>query len=95
MSASRRQVGEVAAPGEPADLDAGHTLPPPGDVVQPGPGQRQASADLLALVLNGAAALVALAAAFAAARRPSRTNPIAGAQILHLPTRSLERRRAA
>ena len=94
--AARRPVVEVAAPGEPTGLDAGHTLEPPGEVVQPEQRQQQgSSADLLALVLNSAAALVALAAAFAAAGRRSRTNPIAGAQILRLPTPSLERRRAA
>ncbi|HJQ50025.1 MAG TPA: M23 family metallopeptidase [Gaiellaceae bacterium] len=93
MPAARRRVVEVAAPGEPTGLDAGHTLRPPQVVVQP--ELRQASADLLALFLNGAAALVALAAAFAAARRHSGTNRVAGAQILHLPTRSPTRRRAA
>jgi Peptidase family M23 len=94
-AARPRPVVEDAAPGEPTGLDAGHTLRPRRRVVQPELRQPQASADLLALVLNGAAALVALAAAFAAARRRSRTNPIAGAQVLHLPTPSLERRRAA
>jgi hypothetical protein len=94
--AARRPVVDVAAPGEPTGLGAGHTLEPPGEVVQPKQWQQQgSSADLLALFLNSAAALVALAAAFAAAGRRSRTNPIAGAQILHLPTPSLERRRAA
>jgi hypothetical protein len=93
---ARRPVVEVAAPGESTGLDAGHTLEPPGEVVQPEQRQQQgSSADLLALVLNSAAALVALAAAFAAAGRRSRANPIAGAQILHLPAPSLERRRAA
>ncbi|MFL5916686.1 MAG: murein hydrolase activator EnvC family protein [Gaiellaceae bacterium] len=94
--AAPRPVVEVAAPGEPTGLDAGHRLKPPGEVVQPEQRQQQGSSvDLLALLLNSAAALVALAAAFAAAGRRSRTNPIAGAQILHLPTPSLERRRAA
>jgi pyruvate/2-oxoglutarate dehydrogenase complex dihydrolipoamide acyltransferase (E2) component len=93
--AARRPVVEVAAPEEPTGLDTGHTFQPPAEVVPSGPRQRQASADLLALVLNGAAALVALAAAFAAARRRCRMTPIEGAQILHLPSASFERRRAA
>lgn len=93
--AARRPVVEVAAPGEPTGLDAGHTVAPPGEVVQSEPRRPQASTDALALVLNGAAALVALVAAFAATRRRPRRNSIAGAQILHLPTPSLERRRAA
>jgi hypothetical protein len=93
--AARRPVAEVTAPGEPTGLDARHTLEPPAEVVQPEPRQPQASTDVLALVLNGAAALVALLAGCAATRRRPRTNTIAGAQILHLPTPSLERRRAA
>jgi hypothetical protein len=93
--AARRPVVEVAAPGGPTGLDTGHTSQPPAEVVPSGPGQRQPSADLLALVLNGAAALVALAAAFAAARRRCRMTPIEGAQILHLPSAPFERRRAA
>jgi hypothetical protein len=92
VPAARRPVVEDAAPGETAGLDAGHTLRPRTGVVQPERRQPEASADLLALVVNGAAALVALAAAFAAARRRSRTDPIAAAQVLHLPTPSLERR---
>jgi hypothetical protein len=59
------------------------------------PGQRQAPADLLALVLNGTAAMVAIAAAFAAGRRRHRRNPVSRAQVLHLPTHSVQRRRAA
>jgi hypothetical protein len=92
---ARRPVVEEAAPAEPTGLDAGHTLRRRGGVVQPEQRQPHASADLLALVLNGAAAVVALAAALAATRRRSRPNPIAGAQVLQLPTPSLERRRAA
>jgi hypothetical protein len=95
VPAARRPVVEVAAPGEPVGLDTGHTFRPPVDVVRPEPRQPQAPADLLAFVLNGAAALVAVAAAFAAGHRRRRTRPIAGAQILRLPTPSLERRRAA
>lgn len=95
VPAARRPVVEDAAPAEPTGLDAGHTLRPRGGVVQPEQPRPQASADLRALVLNGAAALVALAAAFAAARRRSRTDPMEGAQVLHLPTPSHERRRAA
>jgi hypothetical protein len=95
MPASRRPVVEVAAPGEPTRLDAGHTLRPPAEVVLAEPGQRQAPADLLALVLNGTAAMVAIAAAFAAGRRRHRRNPVSRAQVLHLPTHSVQRRRAA
>jgi Peptidase family M23 len=95
MPAARRPVVAEAAPGEQTRLNTGHTLRRRGGMVQPEEAKPQAPADLLALVLNGAAALVALAAAFAAARRRSRMNPIADAQVLRLPTPSLERRRAA
>jgi hypothetical protein len=96
VAAARRPVVEEAPSSESTYFDAGHALRPRAAAVQPDQRQPQAaSADLLPLVLNGAAALVALAAAFAAARRRARTSPIAGAQVLSLPTPSLERRRAA
>jgi Peptidase family M23 len=95
VRSSRRPVVETAAPREPTGLGAGHESRSSVRVRQLEPEQPQASADLLALVLNGAAALVGLAAALAAARRRVRTQPTAGAQILHLPRPACERRRAA
>jgi hypothetical protein len=60
--------------------------------VQP---RRQEPGVLLSLVCNGAAALVAMAAALAAARGRRRLESRPGAQVLHLPRRSREHRRAA
>ena len=95
VRSSRRPVVETAAPREPTGLDAGHEPRSSVRVTQLEPQERQASAELLALVLNGAAALVSLAAAFAAAHRRVRTRPVAGAQVLHLPRPAFEHRRAA
>ncbi len=95
----RRPVAEAEAPAEPTGLGAGHE-PRPG-VNDPTPLRRsrpRAPSVLLPLVCNGIAALVALAAAFAAAsgRRRGRAGVSpAGAQVLHLPRRLREHRRAA
>jgi hypothetical protein len=99
MPASRRPVVEVAAPGEPTRLDAGHE-PRPG-VHHPQPVERpnQAAVNPLGLAFNCAAALVALAAAFAATRRQrhDRRPGLADPQVLHFPTPAGDRdvRRAA
>jgi Peptidase family M23 len=78
---SRRPVVEAAAPAARLRLDAGHELGTP--VRRPRPVQ---SSELLPLAFNGAAALVALAAAFAAGwsvrRRRAGWGP--PAQVLHL-----------
>jgi Peptidase family M23 len=97
-SFSRRPVLETAARGEPAGLDVGHEARPSVQDLQLLPVRRQAFSVLLPLVCNGAAALVAVAAALAEARRRlrrSRTGPIESAQVLHLPRPSLEREQRA
>jgi hypothetical protein len=91
-------VVETAAPVEPTGLDAGHEVGPSGPVAESQRSRRQASSTLLGLALNAAAALVALGAALAAGRRRRRglgASPIAAAQVLRLPQRAAERRRAA
>jgi hypothetical protein len=97
-SSSRRPVVETAAPVEPAGLDAGHEYGPRSEVpVSESPG-RQAPRPLLALALNGAAALAALGSALAAGRRRRRrvrTSPVATAQVVRLPEPAVERRCAA
>ena len=89
-SAARRPVVEATAPSRPAGLDAGHEIQPRAPVVRPRARPRGAASPL-PVVLNGAAALVALGAALAARRRKS---PIAAAQVLHL-RRPIPQRRAA
>lgn len=95
--ASRRPVVEVATPRESSDLDTGHELEPRVSAVHPELQHDQPSNQLQALAFNGAAAMVALAAAFAAGRRRRRDLTVVGAQVLHLPKSSLGRhvRRAA
>lgn len=99
VSASQRPVVEVAAPRERADLDAGHELRPTVQVARTERHPSTASSAPFGLVVNGAAALVAIAAAFAAGRR--RRRDLAGqvpvAQVMPLPRPALERhvRRAA
>jgi hypothetical protein len=93
----RRPVVETAAPVEPAGLGAGHALRPSKADVHPAQPSTAPSV-LLPLVCNGVAALFALGAALAAGRRrrcrPG-MSPIAAAQILQLPPRPGEYRRAA
>jgi hypothetical protein len=93
VSASRRPVVEVAAPGEPTGLDTGHESAP----VEPRPRLHQTPAEWVALACNGAAALVAVAAALRASRRRGRrgTTPLVQAQVLHLPVPTAQERRAA
>jgi hypothetical protein len=78
---SRRPVVEAAAPAARLRLDAGHELGTP--VRRPRPRQ---TSKLLPLACNGAAALVALAAAFAAGRSVRRRRAGWGppAQVLHV-----------
>jgi hypothetical protein len=94
-SSSRRPVVETAAaPGEPTGLDAGHEIASGAAVASSG----RPFSGLLPLLSNGAAALVALGAALAAGRRRrgrAGASPIAVAQVLHLPQRRTEHRRAA
>jgi hypothetical protein len=97
-SFSRRPVVETAAPVEPAGLGAGHEtrsrVPDPDVAALPA----RAPGTLLALALNGVAALLALGAALAAHRRRGRTPATSAAatgRVLHLPQLHVEQRRAA
>jgi hypothetical protein len=89
-SSARRSVVEATAPNRPARLDAGHEIQSTAHVVEPR-ARPHGVANPLPVVLNGAAALVALAAALGARRRRS---PIAVVHVLHLP-RPIPERRAA
>jgi hypothetical protein len=89
-SSWRRPVVETAAPAEPAGLGAGHEIRRAAPVARLSPAPCRTPGVLLPLLLNGAAALVALAAALAAARSRRRHRfdtrlPAAAAQVLHLP----------
>jgi hypothetical protein len=87
---ARRPVVEATVPSHPAGLDAGHEIQSSAPLVHPRARPREV-ANPLPVALNGAAALVALAAALAARRRRS---PIADASVLHLPRRAPLRRAA-
>jgi hypothetical protein len=89
-STARRPVVEVTAPSRPAGLDAGHEIRSSASVIQPR-ARPHGAANPLPVVLNGAAALVAVAAALGARRRRS---PIATAEVLHLARPRTERRAA-
>ena len=94
-SSWRRPVVEAAAPG-PTGLGTGHQTMPPGTHVSPAWEPRtQVVGAVLPLVLNGAAALVAIAAAFATAqrRRTAEGHPPAAAQILQRSRPMTEDRR--
>jgi Peptidase family M23 len=83
-SSSRRPVVEVAAHAARLRLDAGHELRRRGAPTERSELDRPSV--LLPLSCNGAAALVALAAAFAASRGARRRRTGApSAQLLHLP----------
>lgn len=87
-SSVRRPVVEPAAPVEPSGLDAGHEIRPNASAPQPSDTRPATPAVPLPLVLNGAAAVLALAAALLAARsRRIRhdASAVAAAQVLHLP----------
>jgi len=92
-SSSQRPVVEAATPRRPAVLGAGHEVRPSGHLAPVLPSRPQPSSVGLALACNGAAALVALLAAFVAGWRRRRTR-LPGAQILQLP-RPMPHRRAA
>lgn len=80
-SSVQRPVAEAAAPSRRGRLDTGHQLQPAPPVLQLARPSR-ASTVPLPLVLNGLAALVAVAAAFAAGR--GRRRRPAGARVLRL-----------
>jgi hypothetical protein len=95
-SSSRRPVVETAAPREPTGLGAGHELQPSVRAAQGRSHRPPVFTVLLPLLCNGAAALVALAAALVVGtqrRRRADTRPAVGAQVLHLPRPLLEQRR--
>lgn len=89
---SQRPAVETEAHA-PTVLDAGHEIRPSVRPSIPAPGT---TGLLVPLICNGAAALVALAAAFAAARGRRREAPSRGegAPVLQLPERTLLRRAA-
>jgi MYXO-CTERM domain-containing protein len=87
----QRPVVEATAPARPSGLDAGHEIRPSAPVRRPR-AISHSVASPLPLALNGAAALVALAAAFATRRR--RKSPTTPNQVLRL-SRPVPLRRAA
>lgn len=94
---AQRPVVETAAPAEPTGLDAGHEIRPSRPAALPAPSLDQPGDLRLAVLCNGAAALVALCAALAAARSRRRrigTTPVAAAEVLHFPQPTVERRAA-
>ena len=80
-SSFRRPVAEPTVP-RPIGLDAGHEPRPGVSLATP---RREPSSPLPGLVCNGAAALFALGAVFAARRRRSGARPATNAQVLRLP----------
>jgi hypothetical protein len=92
-STARRPGIETDAPRLPARLDAGHEIRSGASVAARQPRVRSVVVPL-PLVLNGLAAVLALAAAIAAAR--GRRRRVAGntARVLHLSERRLEQRAA-
>jgi hypothetical protein len=99
VSASRRPAVEVVVPPERTDLDAGHELQPAEQGARASGRPGMATPALLGLVLNGAAALVAVAAALAAGRRRNRAfaDQVEVARVVPLPRPTLgeNARRAA
>jgi MYXO-CTERM domain-containing protein len=87
----QRPVVDATAPSRPSGLDAGHANQPSVPGIRP-QAIPHSVASPMPLALNGAAALVALAAALAARRR--RKSPGPAAQVLHL-RRPAPLRRAA
>lgn len=101
VRASRRAVVEAAvphgtaAPHEAVDPDAGHAVRPKTSIANDERPRDLDSGELVALILNSAAALVALAAAFTTGRRRAQPKPVSGAKVVPLPSPRLEQRRAA
>jgi hypothetical protein len=98
-SAARRPVVEAAAPAEPNRFDSGHEIDSSVPVHESAPVRAPAPETWLPLILNGAAATVALGAALVAARGRRRRQRVIGstapAQVLNLPSRVPERRPAS
>jgi hypothetical protein len=94
-STQRPDVETVAH--EPTVLDAGHEIRPNHEIQPSAQPSATPTPDLLVrLICNGAAAFVALAAAFAAAgrRRCAVPGNGEGGRIVHLPRRAALRRAA-
>ena len=90
-----RPVVETAAPAEPIRLGAGHEIDASASNGESAPKRTPAPATPLPLVLNGAAAVVALGAALLAARGRRRrrlAGSSAAAQVFDLPLHTPERR---
>lgn len=99
MSSWRRPVVEPAASAEPTGLGAGHEIRWSPPVAQLPRAVRQTPTALLPLVLNGAAALVAVGAAVITAsnrrRRRGGASPVAAALVLHLRRQPVDARPAS
>lgn len=93
ITSTRRPVVEVMPSLGAGRLDAGHEIRSTTRLVRPVGTERRLS-PVLSLALNGAAALLALAAAFAASRGRRRLGVPAPAQVLPIPRRRLERHAA-
>ena len=91
---SRRPAVETAAPAEPTGLDTGHELGRSAPIERLVSLRRPTPAVLLPLILNGGAALVAVAAALVVARGRRRrhlgTSLVAAGRVVHLPRRTVE-----
>jgi hypothetical protein len=97
-ASAARPVVETAAPAEPTRLDAGHEIDSSVPVREPAPTRTRAPGLPLPLILNGAAAIVAVGAAFVAARGRRRrlvVGSTAAAQVFRLPLHAAERRPAS
>ncbi|HZT84625.1 MAG TPA: peptidoglycan DD-metalloendopeptidase family protein [Gaiellaceae bacterium] len=93
-----RPAAETSAPLEPPALGSGHEPRSSEPAPQPAAIRPVSSEALLGLACNGAAALVALSAALATARgrrRRARRTPPTVAEVVQLPPRRVEHRRAA
>ena len=93
-----RPVVETVAPVEPTRLDAGHEIDSSVPVRESAPTRTPVPGPLLPLILNGAAAIVAVGAAFVAARGRRRRRTAGStpeAQVFRLPLRVAERRPAS
>jgi Peptidase family M23 len=92
----RRPAVEATAPAEPTGLDAGHEIRPSVSVRQASPSPLPVPDTLLPLILNGAAAIVALSAALATARgrrgRPVEEPTVAVGRLHDLPLSAPEPR---
>jgi hypothetical protein len=90
----QRPVVETAARLEPTGRDSGSEIEPSADVAERPLRRSEPASALTTLAWNGAAALVALAAAIAAARGSRRRregSPVVGAQVVQLSAPASDR----